>query len=218
MPKIKLITFDLDGTLIDRKFDAVLWHREIPRLYAKRHGIGYRQAREIVETAYASLGDSDRRWYDISYWFRRFDLRVPYEKVIRDLQGHIGLYKDAKPTLAALHRRYRLVLVSNTLRAFLKLKLKTEGIGKYFDRCHSITSDFGGVKSATVFKKILRKEKAKPAETVHVGDHFDFDYLVPKRIGIRAILVDRKGRHKGRNVVRSLKSIERIIHQTSGAL
>ena len=31
----------------------------------------------------------------------------------------------------------------------------------------------------------------KPGELIHIGDHYEFDYLVPREIGIRAFYLDR---------------------------
>ncbi|GAG68474.1 unnamed protein product, partial [marine sediment metagenome] len=36
----------------------------------------------------------------------------------------------------------------------------------------------------------------KPAELVHVGDHYEVDYLVPRKIGIEAYFLDRENQRK----------------------
>ena len=33
----------------------------------------------------------------------------------------------------------------------------------------------------------------KPSDAIHVGDHFEFDYLIPKRLGMQAYFLDRDG-------------------------
>jgi putative hydrolase of the HAD superfamily len=50
-----------------------------------------------------------------------------------------------------------------------------------------------------------------PREIVHVGDHYDFDYLVPRRLGIQAFYLDRSGEQKGEFVLRSLRELEEKI-------
>jgi putative hydrolase of the HAD superfamily len=39
---------------------------------------------------------------------------------------------------------------------------------------------------------------------VHVGDHWDFDYLAPREAGIKTYYLDRYGEKKGRHVVSDL--------------
>jgi putative hydrolase of the HAD superfamily len=40
---------------------------------------------------------------------------------------------------------------------------------------------------------------------IHIGDHFEFDYLIPQQLGIRSFYLDRKEERKGSNVVNDLK-------------
>jgi putative hydrolase of the HAD superfamily len=47
-----------------------------------------------------------------------------------------------------------------------------------------------------------------PQEIVHVGDHYDFDYLVPRRLGMQAFYLDRSGERVGEFVLHNLKDLE----------
>jgi putative hydrolase of the HAD superfamily len=47
--------------------------------------------------------------------------------------------------------------------------------------------------------------KVDPLNTIHVGDHYDFDYVAPKKLGIKAYYLDRDGaKPKGGFVVKNL--------------
>jgi putative hydrolase of the HAD superfamily len=43
---------------------------------------------------------------------------------------------------------------------------------------------------------------------VHVGDHWEFDYLAPKGLGIRAFHIDRSLSRRGYDVIGSLEEVE----------
>ena len=59
-------------------------------------------------------------------------------------------------------------------------------------------SDFYEVrKNPEVYIKICDKLNVNPMEVAHVGDHYKFDYIVPKSIGIDAYLIDRFNKHNG---------------------
>ena len=46
---------------------------------------------------------------------------------------------------------------------------------------------------------------------IHVGDHFEFDYLVPQQLGINSFYLDREGERKGPSIVNNLKEFMKII-------
>ena len=50
---IKLISFDLDGTLVDEtNVDRLFWYGEVPRLYAEKHGLPLADAKTKVFAEY----------------------------------------------------------------------------------------------------------------------------------------------------------------------
>lgn len=48
---------------------------------------------------------------------------------------------------------------------------------------------------------------------VHIGDHYKFDYLVPRKIGVKAYYLDRKKEKKGEYIVHNLKEFKEKISQ-----
>lgn len=42
---IRLVSFDLDGTLVNSKFVDLVWMEGVPRLYGKRHGVDFTEQR-----------------------------------------------------------------------------------------------------------------------------------------------------------------------------
>ena len=65
----------MEGTLITHRFSRTIWEQDIPALYAERHGLEPSEARRRVFKEYESIGELRPEWYDLEYWFRRFDLQ-----------------------------------------------------------------------------------------------------------------------------------------------
>ena len=56
----KVISFDLDGTLVDLDFDLHLWFEELPRLYSEQNGVMLSQAKELMRLEYNRVGMQSR--------------------------------------------------------------------------------------------------------------------------------------------------------------
>jgi putative hydrolase of the HAD superfamily len=115
--------------------------------------------------------------------------------------------------LEHLKDRFQLVLTSNAGREFIDVEMEATGLGRYFDRIFSATSDFGEVKKTGGFyKRICQILGVHPQKIVHVGDHYEFDYLVPRSLGIHAFYLDRSGKNQGNLILRDLRDLEKRLH------
>ena len=211
MPGIRVVSFDVEGTLVDEGFAVAVWEEGIPRLYAESRGISYEQAVREVFRQYDEVGEESIEWYDIDYWWRRLELPGDWRSLMEECLDRMNLYPEVPEVLEELHRRYRIIIVSNTAREFLEYMLKD--LTPYLDRVFSVTSDFREVKkSPKTFLKVCRIVGVDPSQVVHVGDHPRFDYQVPIQAGMKALLVDRRGLKRGPHVIRNLRELpERLI-------
>lgn len=211
---IKMISFDLDGTLIDKtKYDDVFWYEEVPQLYAQQHHMPFDDALRIVRSEYNKVGSHNPNWYRPSFWFERFGLSQDPHQLLRDMAHRIRIFPDTKPALEKLSRIFPLVVLTQSTREFIEIKMKTESIGRYFTFVFSAVDEFNLVKKQPkVYWYLLKIYKLKPHELVHVGDDFEFDYETPRGLGIRAFYLDRKKmRSKSEDIVYDLKEFaERI--------
>lgn len=205
---IKIISFDLDGTLSDKDFDNALWYKELPRAYAKKHGISFQEARQQVVCEYEKKINKNHNWVDVEYWFNYFGLEN-WQQTIADLQHMIKVYDEVIPVLQQLKKKYKLIIITQAPDKFIEVKLSVENIKDYFDEIYSTTTDFKELKKTEeIFKEILKQLKVKPDEIIHIGDHRRFDYEVPRKVGIRSFYLDRTGEEKGEDVVHSLREFE----------
>lgn len=207
MPKI--ISFDMDGTLVDSEFTDWVWLHGIPHLYARKKGLSFDEAKTIVVEEYRKVGEGAIEWYDIKYWFRLFQLDEAWETLMKRYADKISAYEDGPQVLERLREKYPLVLTSNAGREFIDIEMEVTGLGKYFDRIFSATSDFQAVKKTALFyRHICDLLKTEPGEIIHVGDHYEFDYLVPRALGIQAFYLDRSRKNNGDSVLSDLRELE----------
>jgi putative hydrolase of the HAD superfamily len=210
MPKI--ISFDMDGTLVDPEFTDWVWGHGIPTLYMEKVGIPFDEAKAYVVEEYLKVGEGALEWYDIKYWFRFFQLEQSWNILMKRYADKINLYPDVNQLLERLKSRFVLVLTSNAGREFIDIEMEATDLGKYFDRIFSATSDFGEVKKTGGFyQRICQILGTEPEEIVHVGDHYEFDYLVPRSLGIHAFYLDRSGEKDGEFVLQNLRDLENKI-------
>lgn len=205
---IKVISFDLDGTLVAPEFSEWVWGVGIPQLFAEKKGIPFDEAKEIVEGEYRKVGDGSLEWYDIKYWFNFFQLDGNWKPLLNRFSQRIATYPEVLKVLKDLSSHYRLIIISNAAREFIDIEVEVAELRGYFSRIFSATSDFGQVKkTAEFYGRICQILLIDSQEMVHVGDHWEFDYLVPKGLGIQALHIDRAGNRRGDDVIRNLEEV-----------
>jgi len=208
----KVVSFDLDGTLIDRKFMDSLWFEGFSRCYAERWGVSQDEALNEITRRYDGVGMERLEWYDINYWWKEFELRGSWRDLIHELRSNVRAYPEVHEVLDELHRRFKLIVITNGARELVEVETEQAGLNDYIDRMFSATSDFGLVKKTSEFYlDILKEVGVSTAEVVHVGDNWVFDYLAPREAGIRAFFLDRDGKQSGESVVRDLKEFSRQL-------
>ena len=145
-----IISFDMDGTLVESEYTDWVWNHGIPNLYAKKAGLSFEEAKAFVEGEYRKVGDGAPEWYDIQYWFRFFQLQTGWRALMEQYVDKIGVYPDVSHLLDRLKGRFKLVLTSNAGREFIEVEMGATGLDRYFDRIFSATSDFREVKKTPV--------------------------------------------------------------------
>jgi HAD superfamily hydrolase (TIGR01549 family) len=208
----RFLSFDLDGTLVDLAYTDMVWHQGIPELYAQKTGMDLAQARELVLQEYRKVGDGGLEWYDIAYWFGYFDLPGGWETLLERYASQVRVYPEVHEVLGQLRECYSLIVLSNAAREFIAVEMHQGGLTGYFDRVISATSDFGLVKKSPEFyQRICELLGVAPHKLIHVGDHWEFDYQVPREMGIAAFYLSRKGDQSGPDVIRDLRTLPEIL-------
>lgn len=212
--KINLVSFDADGTIVKDSYVDKFWFQELPRLYARKKGIEFSEARETVTSKYNEIGDEDIRWYQPEYWFDRFELEEDPGEVIERIQvpENVELYRDAVELIEDIYGAYGLVVTSNAPRVFLEYALRS--IEDRFRKVYSCVTDFGEVKKHPgVYQKVAERVGVNAGEMVHVGDHWRFDYQVPRELGITSFYIDRDtgAEERAENVLTDLRQLREFL-------
>jgi len=158
-------------------------------MYARSRGIGVQEAKRTVFAEYMRIGMKSREWFDIDYWFNKFELG-PSAPVIESHRHLIEFYPDAVPVLQSLRGRYRLVVASSTPYEFLEPLLRD--VSPYFTRMFSATSEFGSVKDAEFFGWMCHELDVDAGRVVHVGDSWNKDHLSAGNAGLLSYHLDRE--------------------------
>lgn len=213
---IKVVSFDVDGTLVSPEFVDCVWLQGIPKAYAEKRGLRFEQAFEYVKSEYDKIGEHRIEWYNIDYWLRKFDLDIPYEMLFKKYEDEIMIYEEVESVLTVLKEEgYDLILSSNAATEFIEFQINP--IKRFFSHVFSATSDFGEVKKTNgFFARVCEILDVKPQAVVHTGDHLVFDFVNPRKIGITAYYLDRARKRNVKDEVR--KEDEFVISDLSELL
>ena len=192
MRRIELISFDAEGTLVTPDFSETIWHEAIPALYAQKKGLDLAQARKFVTEQYNEIGVQRLEWYDIEYWFSCLDLGSS-EPVIQSCLGKISYYPEITEVLSSLAGEYKLIVASGTPLKLLNCLLRD--IEPYFVRIFSSISHYRQVKNPDFYLRICEEMRVEPAQVIHVGDNWQFDFLNARQAGLNAFYIDRSGKN-----------------------
>lgn len=190
MAQIKIVSFDVEGTLATFDFSQTIWHEAIPGLYAQKQGIELDRAKEIAAKEYDKVGDQRLEWYDINYWFEYFQLGDP-TAMLQSYQDRVRYYPEVTEVLSSLGTSYELIVASGTPLELLNPLLKD--IRPHFSHVFSSTSHYRQPKTPEFYFAMCQVTGIEPSQVVHVGDSWQFDFLNSRQVGMRAIHLDRSG-------------------------
>jgi len=190
MSRIEVISFDAEGTLVTPDFSHTMWHEAIPAVYAENKRLEITQAKKFICLEYDKIGDQKLEWYDINYWFRYLKLGNP-ETVIQRCLDKLCYYPEVTEVLSSLSKQYKLIVASGTPLELLHYLLRD--IEPYFSHVFSSTSHYKQLKTPDFYRGICKEVDIQTSQVVHIGDNWQFDFINPNQVGIKALYLDRSG-------------------------
>ena len=211
---LRIISFDVDGTLVDLEYNDLIWFKEIPELVARKKKISFEKSLKFVHEEYAKLGEHNLNWYDINYWISYFGIEISPDKIFEKYEPQVKIYPEVISLLEELKKKYILIVITAMPREFLIPKMKN--LEKYFKFSFSALSDFKELKNSEIYSKISKALKVPPKQILHIGDHWEFDYLAARKAGVNAIYLDRSNIKKRKFIINSLGEAKKIIDDYIG--
>jgi putative hydrolase of the HAD superfamily len=165
---IDTVLLDMDGTLLDLRFDNWFWLELIPSRYAAANGLELAQAQALLGPRFVEVKGT-LQWYCIEYWSRELGLDVAGIK--RTALERVNFLPGAEEFLLKLKKGgKRRVLVTNAHPQTLAIKNEQVALLSHFDAWYS-THPFAYPKEdAKFWPRLAAREKFGRERTLFVDD------------------------------------------------
>ena len=128
---IDTVLLDMDGTLLDLRFDNHFWLEYVPRRYAESRGQSLAEATDELMQRYKSV-EGTLDWYCVDHWSRELGLDIVLLK--QEVDHLISVHPHVLAFLRALQEAGKnRVLVTNAHQKSLQLKLQKTRLSGYLD-------------------------------------------------------------------------------------
>jgi putative hydrolase of the HAD superfamily len=165
---IRTVCLDMDGTVLDLRFDNLFWLDALPRRWGERHGVPAEEATRRLRARFdAKRGTLE--WYCIDHWSEELDFDIAALKA--ELREHIRYLPGALEFLGAVRTLgKRLLLTTNAHPISLAVKDGHTGLARHFDGLVS-SHEFGVPKESPEFwRRLAYGHGVDPASTLFVDD------------------------------------------------
>ncbi len=166
---IDSVLLDMDGTLIDQRFDNYFFFELIPSLIAQRENRPIEEIHAEKSKLYQRhAGTLD--FYCLDFWTDKLqlDLRRLKQQCVHLIQVRAGTKKFLQ-WLRNLKKR--VVLVTNAHPDSMNLKLQHTGLRRYFDRCISVHEIGLPKENKDFWHKLQVIEPFTPTKTLFIDDN-----------------------------------------------
>ena len=128
---VDTVLLDMDGTLLDLRYDNHFWLEHLPRHYAQIHGMSFDDAKTELLRRYRRV-EGTLDWYCVDYWTRELTIDIPL--LTQEVNHLIAVRPFGVEFLTAVRASNKyMMLVTNAHSKILALKLGRTRIGAHFD-------------------------------------------------------------------------------------
>ncbi len=183
--QLNTVLLDMDGTLLDLKFDNFFWGTLIPDEWGRLQGLDLEASQARLAPLFAK--EKGRlTWYCLEFWEEKLglDIRLLQATVAEKIQW-LPQAEDFLGSLKASH--LNMILVTNAHPANLEAKLKRIPLTHWFDSIVS-SHDYNTPKETPAFwGMLMKKHPFTPNQTLFIDDSEDvldsaFTFGIPNLI------------------------------------
>ncbi|MGB0127351.1 MAG: GMP/IMP nucleotidase [Rhodocyclaceae bacterium] len=128
---VRSVFLDMDGTLLDLRYDNHFWLEHVPVRYAEVHGVDEAYARTQLHERYRRWAGT-LQWYSVDFWSEELGLDIGRLK--EEVDHLIAVRPHVPQFLDALRQSgRRITLVTNAHLKSLTLKMARTGLAPRFD-------------------------------------------------------------------------------------
>ena len=206
---VKAILFDFWGTLVENGVRSPIKQvKNILNIRIPFSEYVIRMEKVMMTKKYDSLRDA---FIAVG---KEFDIKCP-DFILDELVGMWNKswmlaepYDETEDYLTQLQENYKLILVSNTDNVSVVNVLEKYSLDKYFEKKY-LSFEMGIIKTDPDFlKKVLEENELNPEDCLFVGDSILSDMKAAEAIGMKAVLIDRRGTRDYEPKVKDLRDIE----------
>jgi len=190
--EVSTLFFDLDYTLVTNPFRAYI----LPDIYKTAVSLH----RYTLDEFYEMYASTVRRFmprveaWDPDFIFKEMGLKVSTFSLFQKYQDKLEVYPDVLLALDQLVKRYRLCVLTNSLKEYTDLKVKQTKISHYFEHIFSADQIGYAKPSPEIFIRVLKRMGLKNNNAVYVGDSPEMDVPGARKAGIATFIVNRMGK------------------------
>lgn len=205
---IDAILLDMDGTLLDLRFDNQFWQQAVPEIYATSNGITLQESLSVLEEHYHKHHGT-LNWYCTDFWSETLGLDI-----IKHKYEHAHRIDFRPGTIDFLERVQRsekdVILVTNAHPNTLKVKVEQTGINRYFDKLYT-SHQFNEPKESARFWTLLEQDMQVPLQRCLFVDDTESILIQAQQSGVKFVaMVSQPDMSKPARESISLPNVNRL--------
>ena len=168
---IDTVLLDMDGTLLDLRYDTTFWQTHLPARYAAHHDVSENDAHTRVQSMMAEAR-SRLDFYCFDWWSAATDLDIVAMKP--DLAHLIRYRQGAEAFIAEIRASgRRTVIVTNAHRAGIDLKDRITGVADLVDALECAHDHKYPKEHSAFWDRVQARIGFDPARTLLVDDNLE---------------------------------------------